>query len=408
MREVVIVDMARSAIGTMGGSLKNVKPIDLVSQVAKAIVDRNKAKIKPEYYDYCFLGQVKQNTVCANIARNLVLNIGLPEEVPAATVTVACGSGLLSMIEGYEFIKNGFADVVLAGGVESMSTGEFFLSGKTNQAFGTTNLTLYDSIIAGGPGGAPSERYGNIPMGITAENLVDIHQISREEQDEFGLRSQVLAKQAISNGDFVAEIVPIEYAKADGSKGVFKVDEYPRETTLEAMAKLKPVFKKDGSVTAANSSGRNDGAAMAILMSKEKAEELGIKPRAYFVAGGIAGVDPSIMGRGPVPAVQVAMSKAGVGLKDMDLVELNEAFAGQSIAVYREWMNDWDVDKEWLDSHVNMFGGAIALGHPLGGSGCIITTKLLYGLERTNGKYGLSTMCCGGGIGVAGIIKTID
>jgi acetyl-CoA C-acetyltransferase len=408
MREVVIIDMARSAIGTMGGSLKNVKPIDLVSQVAKAIVDRNKAKVKPEMYDYCFLGQVKQNTICANIARNLVLGIGLPEEVPAATVTVACGSGLLSMIEGYEFIKNGFADVVLAGGVESMSTGEFFVSGKSNQGFGTANLTLFDAIIAGGPGGAPVERYGNIPMGITAENLVDIHHISREEQDEFGYRSQVLAKQAIANGDFVAEIIPVEYEKADGSKGVFKVDEYPRETTLEAMAKLKPVFKKDGSVTAANSSGRNDGAAMAILMSKEKAEELGIKPRAYFTAGGIAGVDPSIMGRGPVPAVQIAMGKAGLVLKDMDLVELNEAFAGQSLAVYREWMNDWDVDKEWLDSHVNMFGGAIALGHPLGGSGCIITTKLLYGLERTNGKLGLSTMCCGGGIGVAGIIKTID
>lgn len=408
MREVVIVDMARSAIGTMGGSLKNVKPIDLVSQVAKVIVERNKAKVKPEYYDYCFVGQVKQNTICANIARNMVLNIGLPEELPAATVTVACGSGLLSMIEGFEFIKNGFADVVLAGGVESMSTGEFFLSGKSNQAFGTNNLTLMDAIIAGGPGGAPAERYGNIPMGITAENLVDIHQITREEQDEFGYRSQVLAKQAISNGDFVAEIVPIEYDKADGSKGFFKVDEYPRETTLEAMAKLKPVFKKDGSVTAANSSGRNDGAAMAILMSKEKAEELGIKPKGYFVAGGIAGVDPSIMGRGPVPAVKLAMDKADLSLKDMDLVELNEAFAGQSLAVYREWMSDWDVDKEWLDSHVNMFGGAIALGHPLGGSGCIITTKLLYGLERTNGKYGLSTMCCGGGIGVAGIIKTID
>ncbi|MEN6391771.1 MAG: thiolase family protein [Syntrophomonas sp.] len=408
MREVVIVDMARSAIGTMGGSLKNVKPIDLISKVGKAIVDRNKAKVKPEMYDYCFLGQVKQNSICANIARNLALNIGLPEEVPATTVTVACGSGLLSMIEGYEFIKNGFADIVLAGGVESMSTGEFFVSGKSNQGFGTANLTLMDAIIAGGPGGAPVERYGNIPMGITAENLVDIHNISREEQDEFGYRSQVLAKKAIANGDFVAEIVPVEYEKADGSKGIFKVDEYPRETTLEAMAKLKPVFKKDGSVTAANSSGRNDGAALAILMSKEKAEELGIKPRAYFVAGGIAGVDPSIMGRGPVPAVQIAMGKAGVALKDMDLVELNEAFAGQSLAVYREWMNDWKVDKEWLDSHVNMYGGAIALGHPLGGSGCIITTKLLYGLERTNGKYGLSTMCCGGGIGVAGIIKTID
>jgi acetyl-CoA C-acetyltransferase len=408
MREVIIVDMVRSAIGTMGGALKNVKPIDLVSQVAKIIVDRNKSKIKPNDYDYLFLGQVKQNTVCANIARNLVLNIGLPEELPASTVTVACGSGLLSMIEGYEFIKNGYADIVLAGGVESMSTGEFFLSGKLNQAFGTNDITLMDSIIAGGPGGAPAERYGNIPMGNTAENLVDIHKISREEQDELGFRSQQLALKAIANGDFEAEIVPVQYKKDDGSMGVFKVDEYPRNTTLEAMAKLKPVFKKEGSVTAANSSGRNDGAAMAILMSKEKAEELGIKPRAKFVAGGIAGVDPSIMGRGPVPAVKVAMDKAGLTLKDMDLIELNEAFAGQSIAVLREWDEMWGADKEWYDSHLNVFGGAIALGHPLGGSGCIITTKLLYGLERTSGKYGLSTMCCGGGIGVAGIIEKMD
>ncbi len=408
MRDVVIIDMARSAIGTMGGTLKDVKPIDLVSQVTKCIVDRNQDKIKLDEYDYLFLGQVKQNTVCANIARNLVLNIGLPEEIPATTVTVACGSGLLSMMEGYEFIKNGFADIVLAGGVESMSTGEFFLSGKLNQAFGTNNITLMDSIIAGGPGGAPVERYGNIPMGNTAENLVDIHKISREEQDEFAFRSQQLALQAIANGDFVAEIVPVEYEKADGCTGIFKVDEYPRNTSLEAMAKLKPVFKKDGRVTAANSSGRNDGAAMAILMSKEKADELGIKPRAKFVAGGMAGVDPSIMGRGPVPATKVAMEKAGLTLKDMDLIELNEAFAGQSIAVLREWDEMWGADKEWYESHLNMFGGAIALGHPLGASGCIITTKLLNGLERTAGKYGLSTMCCGGGIGVAGIIERID
>jgi len=409
MREVVIVDIARSAIGTMGGSLKNVKPIDLVSQVARVVVDRNKAKIKPEDYDYVILGQVKQNTVCANIARNLVLNIGLPEYVPATTVTIACGSGLLSMLEAGEFIKNGFADIILAGGVESMSTGEFFLSGKTNQALGTNNVTLMDSIIAGGPGGAPVERYGNIPMGNTAENLVDIHQIPREEQDEFALRSQQLACKAIADGDFTKEIVPVRYEKADGSVGIFAVDEYPKkDASLESMAKLKPVFKQDGSITAANSSGRNDGCGIAILMSREKADELGIKPRATLVAGGVAGVDPSIMGRGPVPAVEIAMKKADLKLKDMDLIELNEAFAAQSLAVYREWQQTWDVDRKWLDDHVNLFGGAIALGHPLGGSGAILAAKLINGLERTGGRYGLDTMCCGGGIGVAGIFAKVD
>ncbi|PKM76448.1 MAG: acetyl-CoA C-acyltransferase [Firmicutes bacterium HGW-Firmicutes-15] len=409
MRDVVIVDIARSAIGTMGGTMKNVKPIDMISQVARVVVDRNKAKIKPEDYDYVFLGQVKQNTICANIARNLALNIGLPEDVPAATVTIACGSGLLSMIEASEFIKNGFADIILAGGVESMSTGEFFLSGKTNQALGTNNVNLQDAIIAGGPGGAPVERYGNIPMGNTAENLVDIHKISREEQDEFALRSQQLACKAIANGDFKKEIVPIKYEKADGSIGIFEVDEYPKkDASLESMAKLKPVFKKDGSITAANSSGRNDGCGIAILMSKEKAEELGIKPRAKLVAGGVAGVDPSIMGRGPVPAVKIAMAKAGKTLTDMDLVELNEAFAGQSLAVYREWEALYGVKKDWFDTHVNMFGGAIAMGHPLGGSGAILAAKLINGLERTGGKYGVDTMCCGGGIGVAGIFEKID
>jgi acetyl-CoA acetyltransferase (EC 2.3.1.9) len=177
---------------------------------------------------------------------------------------------------------------------------------------------------------------------------------------------------------------------------------------MEALGKLKPAFKKDGTVTAGNSSGRNDGAAVALIMSREKAEELGIKPRARFVSAGVAGVNPTIMGRGPVPATKIAMDKAGLKLKNMDVVELNEAFAGQSLAVYREWQDMWDVSREWLDQHVNLWGGAIAIGHPLGGSGAIITTKLLYGLERTGGRYGLSTMCCGGGIGVAGIIERLD
>ncbi|NLU49917.1 MAG: thiolase family protein [Syntrophomonadaceae bacterium] len=408
MREVVIVDMGRSAIGRMGGTLKNVPAIELITQVASAVVERNKAKVKPEDYDYVFLGQVKQNASCPNIARNLVFRLGLPEEVPAFCLTVACGSGLQSMVEAYEFIKNGFADVVLAGGVESMSGGEFFLSGKTNQAFGTENVTLYDSIIAGGPGAAPVERYGHIPMGITAENLVEMHNIPREEQDAFGLRSQELALKAIANGDFKAEIIPIKYQKPDGTVGVFEVDEHPRATNMEALAKLKPAFKKDGTITAGNSSGRNDGAAIALLMSREKADQLGVKPRARFVACGIAGVNPAIMGRGPVPAVKIAMDKAGLSLKDMDLIELNEAFAGQSLAVLREWQEMWGVTREWLDERLNIWGGAIAMGHPLGASGCIITTKLLYGLERTGGRYGLSTMCCGGGIGVAGIIERLD
>lgn len=408
MREVVIIDMARSAVGKHGGTIKDVLALELMVQVAGAVVERNKERVKPDMYDYVIFGQVKQNTAAANIARNVALTIGLPETVPAACVTIACGSGLLSIEEGAEFIRNGFADVILAGGVESMSSSEFFLSYKSNQAFGTGPVQVLDSIVAGGPGAAPVERYGNIPMGITAENLVDMYKIPREEQDAFGLRSQELSLKAIANGDFKAEIVPVKFQKDDGSTGVFDTDEYPRATTMEALGKLKPAFKKDGTVTAGNSSGRNDGAAVALIMSREKADQLGIKPRARFVSAGVAGVDPVIMGRGPVPATQIAMKKAGLTLKDMDAVELNEAFAGQALAVYREWKEIWGVSDEWLDQHVNPWGGAIAIGHPLGGSGAIITTKLLYGLERTGGRYGLSTMCCGGGIGVAGIIERLD
>ncbi|MGI6412823.1 MAG: thiolase family protein [Syntrophomonadaceae bacterium] len=409
MREVVIVDMARSPIGRHGGTIKDVPFWDLTVQVAKAVVDRNKDKVKPEYYDYFILGQVKQCTICANTARNVALMIGLPEEVPAFCDTIACGSGMLSMMEGYEFIRNGFADVILAGGVEWMSGGEFFLVDDKNHAFGNGDVKLVDSITAGGPGAAPVERYGNIPMGITAENLQVIHNISREDQDKFGYRSQMLAIKAIDNGDFEAEIVPIKYAKPDGSIGLFTTDEFPkRDVSLEKMAALKPVFKKDGTITAGSSSGRNDGAAIALLMSREKAEELGVKPRARIVSCGEAGVDPSIMGRGPVPATEIAMKKANLKLTDMDLVELNEAFAAQSLAVFCEWKEQWGVTDEWLDQHVNLWGGAIALGHPLGASGCIITTKLLYALERTQGRYGLATLCCGGGIGTAIIIERLN
>lgn len=409
MKEVVIVDMARSAIGRHGGTIKDLPFWELLGQTAKAVVDRNTKKIKPAMYDYVIMGHVKQNTIRANTARNLVLTIGLPEEVPAFVDTIACASGMLSIIEGYEFIKNGFADVILAGGVEWMSGGEFFLSDGANHAFGNGDVMLKDSITAGGPGAAPVERYGNIPMGITAENLVELHSIPRDEQDRFSLRSQQLAVKAIENGEFKKEIVPVRYKKADGSTAVFEVDEFPRkDTTMEGLAKLRPVFKKDGTVTAGSSSGRNDGAAIALIMSREKAEELGVTPRARILACGVAGVDPRIMGRGPVPSTAIAMKKAGMTLTDMEIVELNEAFAGQSLAVMREWKKMYGIDDQWLDNHVNLWGGAIALGHPLGASGCIITTKLLHGLERMGTRVGLATLCCGGGIGGAIIIERLE
>ncbi len=409
MREVVIVDMARSAIGRHGGTIKNVPFWDLLGQTARAVVERNKPSVSPESYDYVIMGHVKQNTIRANTARNVALMIGLPEEVPAFSDTIACASGMLSVMEGYEFIKNGFADVILAGGVEWMSGGEYFLSDAANQAFGNGDVTLKDSITAGGPGAAPVERYGNVPMGITAENLVELHNIPREEQDRFSLRSQELALAAIARGDFKREIVPIRYRRSDGTEEVFEVDEFPKAgTTMEVLGKLKTVFKKDGTVTAGSSSGRNDGAAVALIMSREKADELGATPRARILACGTAGCDPSIMGRGPVPSTAIAMKKSGFVLTDMDLVELNEAFAGQSLAVKREWKEMYGMTEEWFEEHVNLWGGAIALGHPLGASGCIITTKLLHALERTGTRLGLATLCCGGGIGGAIIIERLE
>lgn len=408
MREVVIVDMARSAIGRHGGTIRDVPYWDLLGQTAKAVVDRNGKKIKPTMYDYVMMGHVKQNSIVANTARNLVLMMGLPEEVPAFTDTIACASGMVAITEGYEFIKNGFADVILAGGVEWMSGGEFFLSDKDNHAFGNGAVELLDSIVAGGPGASPVERYGNIPMGITAETLVGIHSISREEQDRFALRSQRLAIKAIDDGDFKTEIVPVRYAKPDGTIGIFDVDEFPRsDATMEGLAKLKPVFKKDGTLTAGNSSGRNDGAAVALIMSREKADALGVTPRARIVACGIAGVDPRIMGRAPVVATHVALKKASLTLTDMDFMELNEAFAGQSLACVCEWKKLYGIGDEWFDEHMNVWGGAIALGHPLGASGCLITSKLLHGLERTGKRYGLATLCCAGGIGGAMIIERL-
>jgi len=304
-----------------------------------------------------------------------------------------CGSGLRAVSLAAQLIKAGDADIILAGGVENMSAAPFALD-KARYGYRMGNNTLIDLMIKDGLW----EAFNNYHMGVTAENVNEQWGITREEQDEFGYRSQMLAAAAIESGRFKDEIVPVVIK---GKKGdiVFDTDEHPRKTTLEAMAKLKPAFKKDGSVTAGNASGINDAAAAVVVMAKEKAEQLGIKPMAKVVSYASGGVDPKIMGVGPVPATKKALEKAGLTIDDIDLIEANEAFAAQSIAVAREMGWDKQMDK------VNVNGGAIALGHPIGASGCRILVTLLYEMQKRNAKRGLATLCIGGGMGTSLIVE---
>ena len=352
--------------------------------------------IKPGVVDEVILGQTKQSAHAPNIARVASLMAGIPEEVPSYTVHRQCGSGMQAVHEAFMLIKTGLAQVVMVGGVESMSQAPYYLfGGKLGQVPG--NIVFYDSNTESQPKSQPEEIYGSFSMGETAEILAEKYGISRIEQDEFALSSQVKAKKAIETGRFNDEIVPVEIN--DRKKGVqlFATDEHPRETSMEALSKLKPVFRKEGTVTAGNSSGRNDGAAGLIIMSERKALSLGYTPLAKIIGIGTAGVAPKEMGIGPVPATKKALSMANLRLQDMDLIELNEAFAAQALAVLREWGID--------DSKLNVNGGAIALGHPLGCSGARILVTLVHEMQKRDVRYGLATLCIAGGQGIATVLE---
>ena len=394
-KKVVIASACRTAIGTMGGSLSTTPAAQLGAIVIKEAV--NRAGIKPEDVDQVYMGCVIQAGLGQNVARQASIKAGLPIEVPAVTINVVCGSGLNCVNQAAQMIMAGDADVVVAGGMENMSMAPFAIP---NGRYGYRMMWpsqsqggLVDTMVKD----ALWDAFNDYHMITTADNVAKQWNLTREELDEFALKSQLKACAAIENGEFKEEIVPVEIKKKK-EVVVFDTDEGPRQgSTIEGLAKLKPL-NPDGVVTAGNASGINDGAAAIVLMSEEKAAELGVKPMATFVAGALAGVDPTIMGIGPVAATRKAMAKAGYKIEDFDIIEANEAFAAQSVAVGK----DLGID---VDKQLNPNGGAIALGHPVGASGARILVTLLHEMKKKGAKKGLATLCIGGGMGCATIVE---
>ncbi|MGB8216939.1 MAG: acetyl-CoA C-acetyltransferase [Candidatus Methanoperedens sp.] len=391
MSNVVIVSATRTAVGKFGGSLKDFNPGQLGSVVLKDAL--KKANVESNDVDEVILGNVLSAGHGQNVARQAAIWAGIPKEVPSFCVSKVCGSGLKSVVLGAQSIMLGDADVVLAGGMESMSTAPYALK-KNRWGAKMGNDEVVDLMIHDGLW----DIFNNYHMGVTAENVAEKYKVTREEQDEFSAISQNKAEAAIKAGKFKDEIVPVGIPQPKGEPVLFDTDEFPRfGTTKEILAKLKPAFKKDGTVTAGNASGINDGAACVLLMSEEKAKDRGLKPLATIQSYGLCGVPPELMGLGPICATKKAIEKAGITSDKLDLIELNEAFASQSIAVRRELGLNPD--------RVNVNGGAIALGHPIGASGARILVTLLHELQRRKGTYGLATLCIGGGQGIAMVVK---
>ncbi|MBX0315428.1 thiolase family protein [Planococcus glaciei] len=396
MNNSVIIASTRTAIGKMGGALKD-ELVDFLAAKAIAEVVKRGA-IDKQIVDEVIIGQAKQSADSSNLARLALLRAELPIEATGYTVHRQCGSGLQAINNADQQIRLGLSDVVVAGGAESMSTAPYYMR-NARYGYGAGNAMLVDPNTESQPRSQPMEVYGDLTMGLTAENLADQFGISRTEQDEFAFRSQELAGRAIQAGYFKKEIVSYEIQERKGVK-VFDTDEHPRKTPVGKMADLKAVFKEGGSVTAANASGRNDAASAVLMMSEQKAQQYGLRPQARIIAQAVAGVSPEIMGIGPVPSTLKALKMAGLTLEDIGLIELNEAFAAQSLAVIKEL--GLDIER------VNVNGGAIALGHPIGASGSILMTKLLHDMERKGEKYGLVTLCMGGGQGITTIVENLQ
>lgn len=391
MREVVIVSAVRTAIGSFGGVFKNISAVELGTIVSKEALDR--AKVDPKIVDEVIFGNVLQAGLGQNVARQISVKSGIPVDIPSVTVNKLCGSGLKAITMAAQSIMLGEADIIVAGGTENMSQAPYILKDvRWGQRMG--NGILEDSMILDGL----TDIFNNYHMGITAENIAEKYGFTRGEQDEFALTSQNRAEKAIKEGRFKDEIVSVIIPQRKGDPITIGTDEYPRfGATIDSLKKLRPAFKKDGTVTAGNASGINDGAAAMVVMSKEKADELGIKPLATIVSYASAGVDPAIMGTGPIPATQKALNKAGLIVEDIDLVEANEAFAAQSLSVVK--------DLSFNPNITNVNGGAIALGHPIGASGARILVTLLHEMAKRDSKTGLATLCIGGGQGITVIVK---
>lgn len=391
MKKAVIVSAVRTPIGSFGGTLKDVSAVDLGTLVIKSALER--ANLKPEQVDEVIMGNVLSAGLGQNVARQMSIHAGLPQSVPAYTINKVCGSGLKTVQLAAQAVICGDADIVVAGGAENMSQAAYVLS---NQRWGARmgDTTVVDTMIKDGL----SDAFDNIHMGITAENVSEQYGITREMQDSFAVSSQNKAQAAIEAGRFKEEIVPVVIPQRKGDPIIFDTDEFPRfGATVEGLSKLRPAFKKEGTVTAGNASGINDGAAAVVVMSEDKAKALGLPILATITSYASAGLDPKVMGCGPIYASQKALEKGGLTVADLDLIESNEAFAAQACAVAQELKLD--------QSKVNVNGGAIALGHPIGASGCRILVTLLHEMEKRDAKRGLATLCIGGGMGTALIVE---
>ena len=396
MEKTVLCSPLRTAIGAFGGTLRDVSAVELGTTVVREILARTATA--PEEIDDCVMGNILGAGLGQNPARQVALGAGLGVETPAVTVNRLCGSGLQSVAMAAQAIRSGDCGCVIAGGTENMSAAPFYLK---KARWGYRMSSPSDEIVDGMVYDALWDVFNDCHMGITAENLAERYEISKPEQDAFAHRSQMKAGAAAETGKFAGQIVPVPLPSGKGDPVEFVSDEHPRpDITLERISAMKPVFKKGGTVTAANSSGINDGAAAVLVASESRAERLGLEPSASVVSFAVSGVDPSIMGIGPVPAMRSALDKAGLDMDDMDLVELNEAFAAQSLAVLR----DFPVPEEKL----NVNGGAIALGHPVGATGAVLLAKLLWELDRRPGaRYGMVSLCIGGGMGIAMIVEKL-
>ena len=393
--EIVISAPLRTAIGTFGGSLKDIPAVDLGSTVAKEVL--NRAGIEGEQVDQVIVGNILMAGQGMNPARQVGINAGIPKEAPGMTINRMCASGLQAIVSAAQEIALGEADVILAGGIENMDQAPFLIpEGRYGYRMGLPDAKILDHMVYDGLW----DTFNDYHMGVTAENVAEQYDLTRDECDEYAARSHQYAQKATEEGWFADQIVPIE-VKQKKETVEFTTDEHIRfDATKEGLQKLKPFFKEDGVITPASASGVNDGASMMIVTSASKAEELGLPVAGKLVSAAVAGVDPSVMGLGPVPATHMALKKAGLSIDDMDVVEENEAFASVALAVQREL--------QIPDEKLNPIGGAISMGHPIGATGAVLTTKILHELERIDGRYGLVTLCVGGGMGIAGIYERVS
>ena len=393
--EIVISAPLRTAIGTFGGSLKDIPAVDLGSTVAKEVL--NRAGIEGEQVDQVIVGNILMAGQGMNPARQVGINAGVPKEAPGMTINRMCASGLQAIVSAAQEIALGEADVILAGGIENMDQAPFLIpEGRYGYRMGLPDAKILDHMVYDGLW----DKFNDYHMGVTAENVAEQYDITRDECDEYAARSHQYAQKATEEGWFADQIVPIE-VKQKKETVEFTTDEHIRfDATKEGLQKLKPFFKEDGVITPASASGVNDGASMMIVTSASKAEELGLPVAGKLVSAAVAGVDPSVMGLGPVPATHMALKKAGLSIDDMDVVEENEAFASVALAVQREL--------QIPDEKLNPIGGAISMGHPIGATGAVLTTKILHELDRIDGRYGLVTLCVGGGMGIAGIYERVS